>query len=108
MSNADRELIFAALADSHRRLLLDRLRMANGQTLRQLCSGHEITRQAVTKHLAVLEEAGLLVTRRQGRQKLHFLNPVPINAVAMRWLKQFDRVRLEALFKLPDGDGGAG
>jgi len=97
MSGADRELVFAALGDTCRRLLLDRLRQRNGQTITALAEGLAITRQAVTKHLVVLEEAGLVVTRRRGREKLHFLNPVPIHAVAMRWLKEFDVLRLDAL-----------
>ena len=106
MSGIDRELVFSALGDGCRRQLLDRLRLENGQTLSELCEGLGITRQAVTKHLKVLEAANLVMTRRRGRQKLHFLNPVPINAVAMRWLKQFDAVALDILATLPDGDAG--
>jgi DNA-binding transcriptional ArsR family regulator len=97
MSRVNRNVVFAALADDHRRALLDRLRKKNGQTLAELCEGRKITRQAVTKHLAVLEEANLVLSDRRGREKLHFLNPVPIHAVAMRWLKQFDAVPLDAL-----------
>ena len=97
MSVAERDAVFTALADEHRRLLLERLRRTNGQTLTKLCDGLPISRQAVTKHLAALEEASLVLTQRRGREKLHFLNPVPIHAVAMRWLKQFDSVKLEAL-----------
>ena len=97
MSGNDRDLVFAALGDTCRRLLLDRLRQRNGQTITALAEGLAITRQAVTKHLAVLEGAGLVVTRKRGREKLHFLNPVPIHAVAMRWLKEFDALRLAAL-----------
>jgi DNA-binding transcriptional ArsR family regulator len=97
MSGSDRDLVFAALADEHRRLLLDRLRVENGRTLAQLCSGLAISRQAVTKHLNVLEEAGLVLSRRRGRERLHFLNPVPIHAVAMRWLQPFDSLSLGAL-----------
>jgi len=81
MSVAERDAVFAALADEYRRLLLERLRRSNGQPLARLCEGLPISRQAVTKHLAAL----------------HFLNPVPINAIAMRWLRQFDAVKLEAL-----------
>lgn len=92
--------MFEALADDNRRALLDRLRKQNGQTLAELCEGQAITRQAVTKHLKVLEEANLVLSARRGREKLHYLNPVPIHAVAMRWLKQFDAVRLDALFAL--------
>jgi DNA-binding transcriptional ArsR family regulator len=97
MSLSERDAVFAALADEHRRVLLERLRRTNGQTLSKLCQGLPISRQAVTKHLVALEEASLVVTQRRGREKLHFLNPVPIHAVAMRWLKQFDAVRLEVL-----------
>lgn len=97
MSLTERDAVFAALADEYRRLLLERLRRSNGQTLSRLCEGLPITRQAVTKHLAALEEASLIVTQRRGREKLHFLNPVPIHAVAMRWLRQFDSVKLEVL-----------
>jgi DNA-binding transcriptional ArsR family regulator len=97
MSLTERDAVFTALADEYRRLLLERLRRSNGQTLSRLCEGLPISRQAVTKHLIALEEASLIVTQRRGREKLHFLNPVPIHAVAMRWLRQFDAVRLEAL-----------
>lgn len=91
-------MVFEALADEHRRIILDRLRRQNGQTLTQLCDGQNISRQAVTKHLKVLEEADLVLTARRGRERLHFLNPVPLHAVAMRWLRQFDKVKLDALF----------
>jgi DNA-binding transcriptional ArsR family regulator len=97
MSVTERDAVFAALADEYRRLLLERLRRSNGQTLSRLCEGFPISRQAVTKHLVALEEASLIVTQRRGREKLHFLNPVPIHAVAMRWLRQFDAVRLDVL-----------
>jgi len=97
MSLSERDAVFAALADENRRVLLEKLRRNNGQTLSRLCDGLPISRQAVTKHLVALEEASLIVTERRGREKLHFLNPVPIHAIAMRWLKQFDAVKLEAL-----------
>jgi DNA-binding transcriptional ArsR family regulator len=97
MSLSERDAVFAALADEHRRVLLEKLRRSNGQTLSKLCQGLPISRQAVTKHLVALEEASLIVTQRRGREKLHFLNPVPIHAVAMRWLRQFDSVKLEVL-----------
>ncbi len=71
--------------------------VTNGQTLSRLCDGLPISRQAVTKHLLALEEASLVLTQRRGREKLHFLNPVPIHAIAMRWLRQFDAVKLEVL-----------
>lgn len=97
MGRMKRETVFAALGDGNRRELLDRLRRRNGQRLSELCEGQQISRQAVTKHLKVLEAADLVLVVRKGRERLHYLNPVPINAVAMRWLKQFDAVRLDAL-----------
>jgi DNA-binding transcriptional ArsR family regulator len=97
MSVTERDAVFTALADEYRRVLLERLRRNNGQSLSQLCDGLPITRQAVTKHLLALEAASLVLTQRRGRSKLHFLNPVPIHAIAMRWLRQFDAVKLEAL-----------
>ena len=92
--------VFKALADTSRRRLLDRLNERNGQTLRELCSGLAMARQSVSKHLAVLEAANLVSTRRHGREKLHFLNPVPINAIADRWMTQYDRARAGALADL--------
>jgi DNA-binding transcriptional ArsR family regulator len=92
-------MVFEALADEHRRLILDRLRQRNGQTLTELCEGQEITRQAVTKHVRILEAADLVLAMKRGRMRFHFLNPVPINAVAMRWLKPFDAVKLDALLR---------
>jgi DNA-binding transcriptional ArsR family regulator len=89
--------VFRALADASRRGLLDRLHAKNGQTLGELCQGLAMTRQAVTKHLAILEEANLVATRRQGREKLHFINPVPIHDIADRWIGKFERDRLAAL-----------
>lgn len=103
MSAAAREAVFSALADDKRRIILDRLRCENGQTLSRLCDGLEISRQAVTKHLRVLEDADLVLTARRGRTKLHFLNPVPIHAIAMRWLTQFGSVPLDALLALEPG-----
>ena len=97
MSLEQRDLVFAALADPGRRLLLDRLRQRNGQTLGELCAVQKISRQAVTKHLRILEGADLVLSTRRGRERLHFLNPVPIHAVAMRWLKLFDDVPLDGL-----------
>ena len=99
MSLKTREMVFVALADSSRRLLLDRLRQRNGQTLSELCDGQAISRQAVTKHLSVLEQANLVTSEKRGRERLHFLNPVPIHAVAMRWLRQFDELPLDTLAK---------
>ena len=92
--------VFKALADPGRRLLLDRLRAENGQTLGQLCEHMDMTRQAVTKHLAVLEEANLVVVIWRGREKLHYLNPVPIHEIAERWIGKFERGRLRVLAEL--------
>src|SRR5215475_9646094 len=94
------DAVFHALADASRRKLLDRLHRRNGQTLGDLCEGLDMTRQAVAKHLAVLEEANLVSWKRQGREKLHFINPVPINAIAERWLRKFERRHLTALSAL--------
>jgi DNA-binding transcriptional ArsR family regulator len=94
------DAVFRALADASRRGLLDRLHSRNGQTLGELCQGLEMTRQAVAKHLAILQEANLVSVRRQGREKLHFINPVPINEIAERWIGKFDQPRLSALSNL--------
>jgi len=93
----DEDLVFRALADGGRRELLDRLHARGGQTLSQLCEGLGMTRQAVTKHLSILEDANLVATRRQGREKLHHLNPVPIQEIYERWIRKFERPRLKAL-----------
>ena len=92
-----KDRLFKALADSCRRQLLDRLHTENGQTLGQLCEGMEITRQAVTKHLKLLEEADLVVTIWRGREKLHYLNPVPLQEITERWIGKFERSRLRML-----------
>ena len=92
--------MFRALADANRRQLLDRLHHRNGQTLGELCQGLEMTRQAVAKHLAILEAANLVSWQRNGREKLHFINPVPIHDIAERWISKFDAPRLEALSEL--------
>ena len=89
--------VFKALADPSRRLLLDRLFEASGQTLGELCKDLDMSRQAVTQHLGVLEAANLVITRREGREKLHYLNPVPIHEIAERWIGKFERSRLQAL-----------
>jgi DNA-binding transcriptional ArsR family regulator len=94
------DAVFRALADASRRGLLDRLHARNGQTLGELCQGLAMTRQAVAKHLAILEEANLVSTQRQGREKLHFINPVPINEIAERWIGKFERPHLSALSEL--------
>ncbi len=92
--------VFKALADASRRQLLDRLHARNGQTLGELCEHLDMTRQAVTKHLVVLERANLVVTVRRGREKLHYLNPVPIHDIAERWIGKYERHRLAALSDL--------
>jgi uncharacterized protein YndB with AHSA1/START domain/DNA-binding transcriptional ArsR family regulator len=89
--------VFKALADASRRLLLDRLREDNGQTLGQLCEHLEMARQSVTQHLAVLEAANLVSTARRGRLKLHYLNPVPLHEIEDRWIQAFEYPRLHAL-----------
>jgi DNA-binding transcriptional ArsR family regulator len=104
----DDDAVFRALADVSRRQLLDRLHRKNGQTLLELCRGLDMSRQAVTKHLAILEQANLVSWKRQGREKLHFINPVPINAIAERWLRKFERRRLTALSALKDKLEGEG
>jgi DNA-binding transcriptional ArsR family regulator len=94
------DLVFKALADASRRRLLDSLHATPGQTLGALTEGLEMTRQAVSQHLAVLEAANLVTTLRRGREKLHYLNPVPIHAVQARWIAKFERPRLDALAAL--------
>src|SRR6516165_1182967 len=96
----DDDAVFRALADASRRQLLDRLHGRNGQTLGELCQGLDMTRQAVAKHLAILQEANLVSWKRNGREKLHFINPVPINEIAERWISKFDAPRLNALSEL--------
>ena len=92
--------VFKALADASRRKLLDRLHESPGLTLNDLCEGHSMSRQAVTKHLALLETANLVVTVKRGREKLHYLNPVPVNKIYSRWVGKFDKGRLHALQNL--------
>lgn len=92
--------VFRALADPSRRRLLDRLNARTGQSLRELCAGLDMARQSVSKHLAVLEAANLVTTVWRGREKLHYLNAVPINAIAERWIRQYDRERAGALADL--------
>ncbi len=91
------DVVFRALADASRRELLDRLRADNGQTLGQLCERLAMTRQAVSTHLAILEAANLVATVKRGREKLHYLNPVPIHEIGERWIGKFERSRLQAL-----------
>ncbi len=96
----DDDNVFRALADASRRRLLDRLHANNGQTLGDLCQNMEMSRQAVAKHLAILQEANLVSTQWRGREKLHFINPVPINGIAERWISKFEAPRLAALAEL--------
>ena len=91
------DAVFKALADASRRELLDRLRADNGQTLNELCARLDMTRQAVSKHLAILADANLVATVWRGRKKLHYLNPVPIFEIGERWIGKFERSRLAAL-----------
>ncbi len=98
--DAEMDKVFKALADPGRRQLLDRLHAENGQTLGELCEHMSMTRQAVTKHLKLLEEANLVATVWRGREKLHFINPVPILEIADRWIGKFERGRLRALAEL--------
>src|SRR5262245_40681268 len=92
--------VFKALADRSRRQLLDRLNARNGQSLRELCAGLNMARQSVSKHLGVLEAANLVTTAWRGREKLHYLNAEPINAIAERWIGRYDRARVRALADL--------
>ncbi len=93
----DEDAVFKALADPTRRLLLDRLRERNGQTLGELCGPLDMARQSATQHLAVLEAANLVAAVRRGREKLHYLNPVPLWSVSERWIERFERPRLRTL-----------
>lgn len=99
----DTDRVFKALADASRRALLDALFARNGQTLGELVGRLAMTRQAVSKHLAVLEEANLVAVVRRGREKLHYLNPVPIAEIADRWIGKFERARVEGLIALKKG-----
>lgn len=96
----DPDRLFHALADPSRRKLLDVLYARDGQTLGQLCLHLDMTRQGVTQHVALLEEANLVGTMRRGREKLHFLNPVPLHDVYERWIAKFEKPRLKALADL--------
>jgi DNA-binding transcriptional ArsR family regulator len=96
----DEDKVFKALADVSRRTLLDRLRKKSGLTLGELCAEHDMSRQAVTKHLALLEQANLVVTRKRGREKLHYLNPMPISEIYTRWIGNFEQGRVAALQNL--------
>jgi DNA-binding transcriptional ArsR family regulator len=94
------DAVFKALADPSRRALLDGLRERGGQTLGELCEGRGMTRQAVSKHLMLLEAANLVAVEKRGREKLHYLNPVPIQEIADRWIGKYERGRLAALADL--------
>lgn len=97
------DAVFKALADESRRKLLDVLHRDNGQTLGELCGHLEMTRQAVTKHLLLLEDANLVVVVWRGREKLHYLNPVPLQEIHERWIGKYERHRLQALRELKAG-----
>jgi DNA-binding transcriptional ArsR family regulator len=97
------DAVFKALADGSRRKLLDQLYESNGRTLTQLCENLDMTRQAVTKHLNLLEKANLVATVWRGREKLHYLNPVPIHEISERWIDKYERHRLQALSDLKKG-----
>jgi DNA-binding transcriptional ArsR family regulator len=94
------DLVFKALADPSRRKLLDLLHTKNGQTLTELCSEMAMARQSVTQHLDLLEDANLISVQRQGREKLHYFNAVPIHEIYTRWIRKFEIERLDALHKL--------
>ncbi|HXF09145.1 MAG TPA: helix-turn-helix domain-containing protein [Desulfuromonadaceae bacterium] len=97
------DAVFKALADKSRRKLLDSLRRNNGQTLTELCGNLDMTRQAVTKHLRLLEEANLVAVVWRGREKLHYLNPVPLHEIYERWIGKYEGHRLQALSDLKQG-----
>ena len=99
-SQCEMDAVFKALADRSRRKLLDRLHKTNGQTLTELCQHLDMTRQAVTKHLALLEKANLVAVIWRGREKLHYLNPVPLHEIYERWIGKYERHRLQALTDL--------
>jgi DNA-binding transcriptional ArsR family regulator len=96
----DTDLLFKALADPNRRKLLDLLHGHDGRTLNELCEHLDMTRQGVTQHLGLLEAANLVATVRRGREKLHFLNPVPLQEIYERWIAKFEKPRLKALSDL--------
>jgi len=97
------DAVFKALADGTRRKLLDRLYQNNGQTLTELCEHLDMTRQAVTKHLMLLEKANLVAVVWRGREKLHYLNPMPLHEIYERWIGKYERHRLQALRDLKKG-----
>ncbi len=97
------DAVFKALADESRRRLLDQLHLKNGQTLSELCEHLEMSRQAVAKHLVLLETANLVAVQWRGREKLHYLNPVPLQEIYERWISKYERPRLHALSDLKKG-----
>jgi DNA-binding transcriptional ArsR family regulator len=97
------DAVFKALADPSRRKLLDQLREENGQTLSELCEHLDMTRQAVTKHLVLLEKANLIAVVWRGRERLHYLNPMPLHEIYERWIGKYERHRLQALSDLKKG-----
>jgi DNA-binding transcriptional ArsR family regulator len=97
IDKTDADKVFKALADAGRRRLLDQLHADNGQTLSALCQHMDMSRQAVTQHLNLLEDANLVAVVWHGREKLHYLNPVPLHAVYSRWVQKFERNRLDVL-----------
>ena len=108
IEKTDADKVFKALADSGRRRLLDQLHADNGQTLSALCQHLDMSRQGVTQHLNLLEEANLVVVVWHGREKLHYLNPGPLHAVYARWVQKFERKRLDVLLALKNQLEGAG
>jgi DNA-binding transcriptional ArsR family regulator len=102
------DTVFKALADPTRRHLLDRLHEENGQTLGELCEHVDMTRQSATQHLALLEAANLVTTVWRGREKLHYLNPVPLHEIQERWINKFELRRLEALSAVKQRAEGKG
>jgi DNA-binding transcriptional ArsR family regulator len=100
VSGLDTDPLFRALADPNRRKLLDVLHAHDGQTLNELCEHLDMTRQGVTQHLNLLEEANLLAVAWRGREKLHFLNPVPLQEIYERWIAKFEKPRLKAIAEL--------
>ncbi len=97
------DLVFQAIAHPSRRQLLDQLHLTNSQTLTELCRGLDMTRQAVTKHLDLLRKANLVIPLWRGREKLHYLNPVPLKQISERWLDKYERASLRALIDLERG-----
>ncbi len=104
----DQDKVFKALADPTRRKLLDLLHDRNGQTLGELCENLEMARQSATQHLDLLEAASLVTTVKRGREKLHFINPVPLHDIYERWVRKFERQRLSLLHDLKKSLEGEG